>query len=53
MAGHIVRTFEPRPLENAAYAELGEIYGELWPALSNWNQKLARLVEQQAAKLGT
>jgi xylulokinase len=53
MAGHIVRTFEPRPQENAAYAELGEIYGELWPALSSWNQKLARFVEQQAVKLRT
>ena len=49
MAGHIVRTFEPRPKERAAYAELGEIYRELWPALSSWNQKLARFVEQQAA----
>ncbi|MGH7225086.1 MAG: FGGY-family carbohydrate kinase, partial [Gemmataceae bacterium] len=51
MAGHIARTFEPRPKERAAYAELGEIYGELWPALSSWNQKLARFVEQRAAKL--
>jgi sugar (pentulose or hexulose) kinase len=49
MAGHIVRTFEPRPKEKAAYAELGEIYRELWPALSSWNRKLARFVEQQAA----
>ena len=48
MAGPIVRTFEPRPKEKAAYAELGEIYGGLWPALSSWNQKLARFVEQQA-----
>ncbi len=51
MAGHIVRTFEPRAQQQAAYAELGEIYGELWPALSSWNQKLARFVEQRAAKL--
>ena len=51
MAGHIVRTFEPRPKEKAAYAELGEIYEELWPALASWNQKLARFVEQRAAKL--
>jgi xylulokinase len=53
MAGHIVRTFEPRPKEKAAYAELSEIYGELWPALSSWNQKLARFTEQRAAKLQT
>jgi sugar (pentulose or hexulose) kinase len=51
MAGHIVRTFEPRPQEQAAYAELGEIYDGLWPALSSWNRKLARFGEQQATKL--
>ncbi len=51
MAGHFDRTFEPRPKEQAAYAELSEIYGGLWPALSSWNQKLARFVEQRAAKL--
>jgi sugar (pentulose or hexulose) kinase len=50
MAGSIVRAFEPRPKEKAAYAELGEIYGELWPTLSSWNRKLARFVEQRAAK---
>ena len=48
MAGPVARTFEPRPKEKAAYAELGEIYGGLWPALSSSNQKLARFVEQQA-----
>jgi hypothetical protein len=50
MAGPVVRTFDPRPKEKAAYVELAEIYGELWPALSSWNHKLARFVEQQAAK---
>jgi len=50
MAGHIDRTFEPRPNETAAYAELAEIYEGLWPAISTWNQKLARFVEQRAAK---
>ena len=50
MAGHIDRTFEPRSKEKAAYAELGEIYAELWPALSSWNQKLARFVEERALK---
>ncbi len=50
MAGHIDRTFGPRPKESAAYAELGEIYAELWPALSSWNQKLARFVEARAPK---
>ena len=48
MAGHIDRTFEPRPREQAAYARLGEIYDQLWPALSSWNRKLASFVEQQA-----
>ncbi|MGH7916419.1 MAG: FGGY-family carbohydrate kinase, partial [Candidatus Binataceae bacterium] len=47
MAGPVVRTFEPRPEEKAAYAELSEIYGELWPALSSWNRKLTRFVEQR------
>jgi sugar (pentulose or hexulose) kinase len=51
MAGHIDRSFEPRPKEKAAYAELSEIYGQLWPALSSWNEKLARFVEQRTAKL--
>src|SRR5262249_39665349 len=51
MAGPVVRTLGPRPKEKAAYAELSEIYGELWPAISSWNQKLARFVEQRAAKL--
>jgi sugar (pentulose or hexulose) kinase len=51
MAGHIARTFEPRPTEQAAYAELAGIYEGLWPALSSWNRKLARFVEQRAAKL--
>ena len=50
MAGHVDRTFEPRPQEQAAYAELGAIYGELWPALSDWNRKLARFVEQRTNK---
>ena len=49
MAGPVVGNFEPRPKEKAAYAELGEIYRELWPTLSSWNRKLARFVEQQAA----
>jgi sugar (pentulose or hexulose) kinase len=51
MAGHIDRSFEPRPHEQAAYAELGEIYEGLWPALSSWNRKLARFGERRAAKL--
>jgi sugar (pentulose or hexulose) kinase len=50
MAGHIDRTFEPRLKERAAYAELAEIYRELWPTLSSWNKKLVRFVEQQTAK---
>ncbi len=51
MAGHIAQTFEPKPKEQAAYAELGEIYAGLWPALSSWNQKLARFIEQRSPKL--
>ena len=51
MAGPVVRTFEPRPKEKEAYAELGEIYRELWPTLSSWNQRLASFVERRAAKL--
>jgi sugar (pentulose or hexulose) kinase len=50
MAGHLDRAFEPRPLEQAAYAELGEIYGELWPTLSSWNRKLTRFVAQRTAR---
>ena len=50
MAGHIARTFEPRPKEQAAYAELGEIYGELWPALSSWNQQARSLCRAAGCK---
>ncbi len=50
MAGQIARTFEPRLKEKAAYAELGEIYEGLWPALSSCNRKLARFVEERTAK---
>jgi xylulokinase len=40
MAGKPARTFRPRKQARHRYAELLDIYRELWPTLSAWNQKL-------------
>ncbi len=40
MSGKPSRTFRPRTKDSARYQELLSIYTELWPRLSEWNQKL-------------
>jgi sugar (pentulose or hexulose) kinase len=48
MASPIARTFEPDPKNAALYAELLEIYNDLWPTLSSWNRRLVDFVERRA-----
>ena len=45
MAGPIVTRFEPDPVNRSRYEELVALYRELWPALSDWNRRLARFAE--------
>ncbi len=40
MSGKPSKTFRPRTKQARRYAELLEIYAELWPKLADWNQKL-------------
>ena len=40
MSGKPSKTFRPRKKESARYQDLLGIYAELWPKLSDWNQKL-------------
>ncbi|MFN4143074.1 xylulokinase [Aestuariivirga sp.] len=40
MSGKPSKTFRPRTKDSRRYQELLAIYAELWPALSQWNQKL-------------
>jgi len=40
MSGKPSKTFRPRKKDSARYQELLGIYSELWPKLSDWNQKL-------------
>jgi xylulokinase len=48
MASATVRRFEPDAARAAAYAQLRDIYTDLWPTLSAWNRRLADFVERQA-----
>lgn len=45
MAGPIVSRFEPRAENRDRYAELLDLYRDLWPRLSDWNARLARFGE--------
>jgi xylulokinase len=49
MAGRPVRTFEPDRKRVARYAELQNIYADLWPAVAAWNRRLAAFVERDDA----
>ena len=40
MSGKPSKTFRPRKRDSGRYQELLGIYAELWPKLSDWNQKL-------------
>jgi xylulokinase len=48
MSGKPSRTFRPRTKEVRRYAELLEIYAELWPKLSDWNQKLVSFASRES-----
>lgn len=41
MSGTLSRTFRPRSKSHRRYQELLAIYTDLWPKLSEWNQRLA------------
>ena len=41
MSGKPSRTFRPRTKDHKRYQELLAIYTDLWPALTQWNQRLA------------
>ena len=40
MSGKPSKTFRPRRKDSNRYQDLLGIYSELWPKLSDWNQKL-------------
>ena len=40
MSGKPSKTFRPRTKDSRRYQELLSIYAELWPRISEWNQKL-------------
>ena len=41
MSGKPSKTFRPRTKDHKRYQELLAIYTDLWPALTQWNQRLA------------
>jgi sugar (pentulose or hexulose) kinase len=45
MASATVHTFDPDIERAAAYAELRDIYTDLWPTLSSWNRRLSEFTE--------
>ena len=46
MAGEFTATFVPEPRAQARYSELLAIYSDLWPALANWNARLAAFARE-------
>jgi hypothetical protein len=46
MAGPTTRRFEPDAKANARYRELLAIYKDLWPAIADWNARLAAFADQ-------
>ena len=41
MAGRLVKTFEPDASAHKRYRELAAIYNDLWPAIAQWNSRMA------------
>lgn len=41
MAGHLVKSFAPEHKAQARYGELASIYNDLWPAITQWNSRMA------------
>lgn len=48
MSGKPSKTFRPRTKDSARYQELLSIYAELWPKISDWNQKLAAFASSES-----
>ncbi len=48
MSGKPSKTFRPRTKDSRRYQELMEIYTELWPKLSEWNQKLVAFAARES-----
>jgi sugar (pentulose or hexulose) kinase len=46
MAGHLVKTFEPEHKAQTRYGELAQIYNDLWPAIAQWNSRMAAFAAQ-------
>lgn len=45
MAGRLTGTFTPEPLAHERYRELLSIYADLWPAIANWNARIASFAQ--------
>jgi len=45
MAGAITKSFLPDQKAQARYAELANIYADLWPSLSKWNARMAAFAQ--------
>lgn len=45
MSGAAVSRIEPNSERGARYGELLELYRDLWPAIADWNRRLARFAE--------
>lgn len=49
MSGKTTKTFHPRAKESRTYAELLDIYQELWPKISTWNARMQEFARRQGA----
>jgi len=47
MASKPVKTFLPEPAAHARYQELLAIYKDLWPAMNDWNARLAAFAQDE------
>jgi xylulokinase len=45
MAGKLARTFIPDRKAHEQYRKLLAIYADLWPALSDWNKRIAAFAQ--------
>jgi xylulokinase len=46
MAGQLTAQFTPDPARHARYAELLAIYRDLWPAMTQWNTRIAAFADR-------
>jgi xylulokinase len=45
MAGDVTRSFTPDKKAQTRYGELSAIYADLWPSLSQWNERMVAFAE--------